>query len=264
LEEQKNGIGRIRYNAAINSAIKTRHKTLIHEMIDDKKHDGYTFGAERRKSKTGKNYCYLYRQKRNVNGKAREHVSLKAKDLNDYRENVLLNQAKLEVLKDLGGWGEEGLTRSEKKTFHTLTAECLKRKDDRNPVAERYIKELGMKVKSRKRGLIASRGMTIEKQKNILKAAKKGLDKWDKSYEKLKMIIDLALNGDYSSTEFEEFIKNVIRESACRNSVKKLQAYINQHIARNSNGHYSKLKPPEVKWVAEIILWISRKLKVPF
>lgn len=107
MEEQKNGKGRIRYNAAINSAIKTRHKTLIHEMIDDKKLDGYTFGVECRKSKTGKIYCYLYRQKRNVNGKAREHVSLKAKDLNDYRENVLLNQATLEVFKGLGGWGEE-------------------------------------------------------------------------------------------------------------------------------------------------------------
>lgn len=93
-----------------------------------------------------------------------------------------------------------------------------------------------MKVKNRKRGLGASRSMTIEKKKNILKAAKKGLDKWDKSHGKLKMIINLALNGDYSSTEFDEFIKNVVRESNCRNSVKKLRAYINQLIARIATG----------------------------
>jgi hypothetical protein len=254
-------MGRIRYNAAINSAVKTRHQTLIHEMIDDKKLDGYTFGVERRKSKSGKIYCYLYRQKRNVNGKAREHVSLKAKDLNDYRENVLLNQATLEVFKNLGGWGEEGLTRSEKKTFHTLKVECLKRKDDRNPVAERYIKELGMKVKNRRRGLGASRSMTIEKKKNILRAAKKGLDKWDKSHEKLKMIINLALNGNYRSPECDEFVKNVVRESNCRNSLKKLQLYINQLIARDSNVPFSVLKLSEVKWVAERILWINKKLK---
>lgn len=97
MEEQnkKNRIGRVRFNAAINRAIKTRHKTLIREMIDNKRIDGYTFGVECRKSKTGKIYGgYLYRQKRNVNGKDKEHISLRAKNLDDYRDRVLLEQAK--------------------------------------------------------------------------------------------------------------------------------------------------------------------------
>jgi hypothetical protein len=104
LEEQdkKKRIGRVRLNAAINCAIKTRHQTLIREMIENKEIDGYTFGVERRKSKTGKIYGgYLYRQKRNVSGRAKEHISLGAKNLDDYRDRVLLEQAKQEVLKDL-------------------------------------------------------------------------------------------------------------------------------------------------------------------
>ena len=74
---------------------------------DNYKKDGYTFGVERRKSKTGKIYNgYLYRQKRNINGKTREHISLKAKNLDDYRDNVLLKQAKLEVFRDKMGDGQ--------------------------------------------------------------------------------------------------------------------------------------------------------------
>lgn len=263
LGQDKNGIGRVRYNAAIDRAIKTRHKTLIHEMIDNKKIDGYTFGVERRKSKTGKIYGYLYRQKRNVNGKAKEHISLRAKDIDDYRDNVLLEQAKQEVFKDIGGWGEEGLTRSEMKTFHTLKNECLRnrKQDDRNPIAERYIKQLGMKVRNRRYGIITSAYMTIEKQKKILKAAKKASDKWDESHKKLMIIIGSVLNRDHSP---REFIKNVVRESKCRNSVKKLQQYIDQLIARDSNSPYSILKPEEVKWVAEEILWRYKSEKVPF
>jgi hypothetical protein len=259
----RNKKSRVRHNAAIDRAIKTRHKTLIHEMIDYKKIDGYTFGVERRKSKTGKIYDgYLYRQKRNVNGKAKEHISLRAKDLDDYRDNVLLEQAKQEVLKDIdGGWAEEGLTRSEIKTFYTLKNECLRsrKQGDRNPIAERYIKQLGMKVRSRKYGIITNDAMTIEKQKKILKAAKKALDKWDKSHKKLMIIIGSALNIDHSPGEFIDFIKNVVRESKCTNNVKKLQQYINQQITLDANSPYSILKPSEVKSVAEEILWISKK-----
>jgi hypothetical protein len=78
-------------------------------MIDNYRIDGYTFGVERRKSKTGKVYPgYLYRQERNVNGKLKEHISLKAKDLDDYRDNVLLKQAIMEVFRDkIGGWIRE-------------------------------------------------------------------------------------------------------------------------------------------------------------
>lgn len=155
---KKKGIGQTRYDhsdkfySAIERAVKTRHKTLIHEKIDNYKTDGYTFGVERRKSKTGKIYNgYLYRQKRNVNSKSKEHISLKAKSLDDYRDNVLLKQAKIEVYRDkMGGWAGEGLTPSEIETFHTISNEYrrYRKQDDRNPVIVRYINQLGLKVKT--------------------------------------------------------------------------------------------------------------------
>ena len=258
---QKNGIGRIRYNAAINSAIETRHKTLKNEMIDNKIKEGYTFEVERRKSKTGKIYYYLYRQKRNVNGKAKEHISLRAKNLDDYRDRVLFDQARQEVLKDIGGWADEGLTNSERKTFKILSDECRRnlKKDDRYPTAERYIKQLGMKVRGR--GLyITSYPMSIEKQKRILRTAKKTLDKWEKSHLRLMKIIQSTFNGSYTSEEFAAFIKNIVRESKCRNSVKKLRQYLAQIIARNINSPYSILKTSEVRPVAMEILWINKRL----
>jgi hypothetical protein len=251
-----------KYNyASIRRAIETRHKTLVHEMIDNKKMDGYTFGVERRRSGTGKTYTYLYRQKRNINGKAKEHVSLRAKDLDDYRDNILRKQAQREVLKGIAGWGEDGLTPSERETFNTLKNECLEnpKQDDRNPAAERYIKQLGIKVRSRRYGLISNTNITIEKRKKILKAAKKGLRKWEKSHKKLMIIIGSILNKGYSPGEFAGFIENIVRESKCGNSVKKMQQYINQIIFRDGNSPYLILKPSEVKPVAMEILWISKK-----
>ena len=261
MEGKKDGIGRIRYNAAINRAIETRHRTLKHEMIDDKINEGYTFGVERRKSKTGKIYCYLYRQKRNVNGKAKEHISLRAKDLDDYRVRVLREQAHKEVLKNIGGWAEEGLTQTERKTFKILSDECQNNPkiDDRNPIAERYIKQLNMKVKGRGR-YITSYNMPIEKQKRILRAAKKALNKWEKSQRKLMMIVQSTFSRSYNSEEFADFIENIVRESKCRNSVKKLRQYIAQIIAQNGNSPFSILKPSEVRPVAMEILWISKHL----
>jgi hypothetical protein len=249
----------------IERAIKTRHKTLIHEMIDNYKADGYTFGVERRKSKTGKIYSYLYRQKRNVNGKTKEHISLKAKDLDDYRDNVLLKQAKIEVLGDkLGGWAEERLTPSEMQTFHAISNECLKYRklDDRNPVIERYIKQLGLRVINRRHGSIAIAGnITVPKEKNILKAAKKALTKQIKSRKKLIKIIDRVLNGDHSDAAINGFIKNVVKESKCRNRVKDLQNYIKWCIERDGDNPYSILEPSEAKSIAEEILWINKKSK---
>jgi hypothetical protein len=265
LKGQKNGIGRIRYNAAINRAIDTRHKTLKHEMIDNMIKEGYSFGVERRKSKTGKIYRYLYLQKRNVNGKTKEHISLRAKNLDDYRDRVLLDQARQEVLKDIGGWAEEGLTHSERKTFSILSDECQRNPkiDDRNPIAERYIKQLGMKVRGRRRYL-TSYPVPIEKQKRILRTAKKALDKWEKSHRKLMKIIQSTFNGIYSSEgeEFAFFIENIVRESKCRNNVRKLQQYITQLAVRNGNSPYSILKSSEIKLVAMEILWISKRLRI--
>ena len=97
---------------------------------------------------------------------------MKAKDLDDYRENVLLNQAKIKVFRDkAGGWADEGLTPSEIETFHTLKDDCLnyRKQDDRNPVAERYIKQLGLKVKNRRHGIIAvTKSMTVQKKEECI------------------------------------------------------------------------------------------------
>jgi hypothetical protein len=210
---------------AIERAVKTRHKTLIHEMIDNYKADGYTFGVEHRKSKTGKIYNYLYRQKRNINGKTKEHISLRAKDLDDYRENVLLKQARIEVLGDkLAGWAGERLTPSELQTFNAISNECLRHRnlDDRNPVIQRYIKQLGLRVINRRYGTIdIAENITIPKEKNILKAAKKALTKQIKSRNKLIKIMDRVLKGDHSDGAITSFIKNIVKESKCRNSVKR-------------------------------------------
>jgi hypothetical protein len=270
---RQKGIGQARpenpdkFYAAIQRAIKTRHKTLIHEMIDNYKKDGYTFGVERRKSKTGKVYNgYLYRQKRNVNGKIKEHLCLKAKDLNDYRDNVLLKQAVMEVYRGkVGAWAAEGLTPSEMETFRTLSNECLKyrRQQNRNPVMQKYIEQLGLKVKSRKYCIIGiGNKLTIQKKKNILRAAKKALTKQDEAHEKLMKAIKIALNGDHSPNAFISFIRNIIRESKCRNRVKDLQNYIKRCIEQrrgNNSSLYLMLKPSEIKWVAQEIIWISKK-----
>ncbi|MFL6418460.1 MAG: hypothetical protein ACJ71P_03460 [Nitrososphaeraceae archaeon] len=183
---KKKGLGQTRYNnsdkfyAAIRRAIVTRHKTLKHEMIDNCKTDGYTFGEERRKSKTGKVYpSYLYRQKRNVNGKPKEHISLKAKDLDDYRDNILLKQAIMDVFRDkIGGWIREGLTPSEEKTLNIILEEYLShpRQDGRNPVIQKYIKQLGLKVKNRKFGITRfSKDLKYRKKRIYLKLLKKRL-----------------------------------------------------------------------------------------
>jgi hypothetical protein len=229
-------------------------------MIDDKIKEGYTFGVERRKSKTGKDYCYLYRQKRNVHGKAKEHISLRAKDLDDYRDRVLFDQARQEVLKEIGGWAEEGLTNSERKIYKFLRDECRRnpKVDDRNPIAKRYIKQLEMTIRGRGR-YVTSAPIPIEKQKKILRAARKALDKWEKSHRKLMMIIQSTFNGSYNPEEFAIYIESIVRESKCRNSVKKLRQYIAQIIARNGNSPYSILKPSEVRPVAMEIIWISKQ-----
>jgi hypothetical protein len=255
--------GKIGYNyTSIERAIDTRHRTLIHEMIDSMKAEGYTFGVESRRSKTGKIYNgYLYRQKRNVNGK-REHLCLKARDLDDYRNNVLFEQAKREVFQDnLGGWADEGLTRSERKTFDTLLKECLRyrKQDDRNPVVQRYVKQLGLTVKNRRYGFINADSIPIERRKNILKAAQKALNKWDKSHRKLMKIIGIVLGPGCSSIDFSNFFKKLVKESKCRNNVKRLENYINRCREQGDNSPYSILEPSEVKPVAQEILWISMK-----
>jgi hypothetical protein len=221
---------------------------------------------ERRKSKTGKIYSgYLYRQKRNVNSKTKEHISLKAKNLDDYRDNVLLKQARLEVLRDkLGGWAGEGLTPSETKTFQTLSEECqrYRKLDDRNPVIERYIKQLGLRVINRRYGIIAIDGnITIPKEKNILRAAKKALTKQIKSRNKLIKIMDRVLKGDHSDGAITSFIKNIVKESKCRNRVKDLQNYIRRCIERDGDDPFSILEPSEATSIAEEILWINKKSK---
>jgi hypothetical protein len=270
---RKRGIGQTRFNnsnkfyAAIVRAINTRHKTLIHEMIDNYKKDGYTFGIERRKSKTGKIYNgYLYRQKRISKGKTKEHICLKAKDLDDYRDNVLFKQAKMEVYRDkIGGWASEGLTPSEMRTFGIICDECLKyrRQQDRNPVVQKYVKQLGLKVKNRRYHIIGINSrLTIKEKKNILYAIKRSLIKQDNAHKKLVKVIQIASGGDHSERAFVGFIKNAVKESNCRHSVKYLRNYLKRHKMQNgTSSPYSILKSREIKWVAEEIIWIDKKLK---
>ena len=81
----------------------------------------------------------------------------------------------------------------------------------------------------------------------------------DIAHKKLMKLIDSALYGDHSSSAFNDFIKNTVRESKCRNRVKDLQNYIKRCIKQECDSSYSILKPSEVKSIAEEILWIYKK-----
>ena len=151
------------------------------------------------------------------------------------------------------------------ETFRTLSNECLKypRQQDRNLVKQKYIKQLGLKVKNRKHAIIGiDSRLTVQKKKNILRAAKKALNKQDNAHRKVMKIIDIALNGDHSPIAFLNFIRNTITQSKCRYRVKDLQSYIKRCIRQDSGNNsslYSMLEGSEIKWIAEEFIWISKK-----
>jgi hypothetical protein len=163
------------YRGIIN-AINTRHKTLITENITNLLIDGWTFGIERsKKGKNRKNYLYFYRQKR-IKGTKNKHerVYLEAKDEDDYRNRVLRNQARREVFNNsMGGWSSEGLTPAENRIMDIIVAEVVLPKKLRDPIISIYIKQLGLRIKSKKYGITAIRAMSIHKKKNILDSARK-------------------------------------------------------------------------------------------
>jgi hypothetical protein len=159
-----------KYHRGLIHGIKTKHKTLISENITNLRVDGWTFGI-----KHSKGYYAFYRQRR-VKGTKNKHerVYLKAKDEDDYRNRVLLNQARMEVFnQNAGGWGREGLTPAENRIFDIILHEFNLKRQLRDPIISVYIKQLGLRVKSKKYGIISVRMMSIRKKKHILDSARR-------------------------------------------------------------------------------------------
>ena len=95
-------------------------------------------------------YHYFYRYRSLKGTKKHERKYLDAKDEDDYRNRVLLDRARSEVLDThVGGWTREGLTPSENRTMDIITDELSIRKDLRDPIISVYIKQLGLKIRVR-------------------------------------------------------------------------------------------------------------------
>ena len=142
--------------------VRRHHKRLIHTNIHLKYKEGYRFTVERRRVGY-RIYSYLYRQKGRDKSQNREHVYLRAKDLLDYRNRVLREQAQDEVYKRDGiRWMQKSwlLTPCEIRTLEIITGtsedraltnriakhwESSKRQPV-NPVIERYRKKLGIRL----------------------------------------------------------------------------------------------------------------------
>jgi hypothetical protein len=157
----------------------------------------------------------------------------------------------------------------EEKTLNVILVEYLShpRQDDRNPVIQKYIKRLGLKVKNRKFGITGiNKALEIQEKKNILKAAKKALIKQDKIRKMLREIISIASKGDHSRNALVSFIRNAIKESKCRHRVKALRNYIKQRIMQDgASTPYSILTSREIRWVAEEMIWVDKRMKgLPF
>jgi hypothetical protein len=167
--------GTSEYYRRLRSSINKVHNNLIRDNITNLKDEGWTFGIESVK-RGEKNYHYFYRQRRIKASKNKhERVRLDAKDEDDYRNRVLRNQANQQVFNNLAhGWAAEGLTPSEDKTLEIIQMEAYKRKRDRNPIIQEYIKQLGVQVHSWKYSISGvSWKIKSQQKKNILKAAAK-------------------------------------------------------------------------------------------
>lgn len=71
----------------------------------------------------------------------------------------------------------EGLTPSENKTLDIIVNELFSEKRKRIPIITEYIKQLGLRIRSKKYGIISIKRLELQKKKNILRAAKKAFNK---------------------------------------------------------------------------------------
>ena len=164
----------------LDRMIERHHKLLIHTNIHLKYKEGYRFTVERRRV-NNKTYSYLYRQKGRDKSQNREHTYLRSKDLLDYRNRVLFEQAKDEMYKKVGiRRVTADLTPSERRTLdsifrvyeqYVLAKRMLKRRK-RNPIIERYRKRLGLQLINQSRWYRVSRYCSTDAQEKSLKGSK--------------------------------------------------------------------------------------------
>jgi hypothetical protein len=146
--------------------VKTRHKELKKQQVDNYKKRGWTFTIEHR----GK-YQYLYRQK-TIDGH-HIHVSMRANSWKDLNKK-LWYRAEQEIRGEY--WGGYLLTPSELDTYIWIMDYTKKRRRiDPSPLLERYRKKLGMRYNRKTKTSFINPLLTIIKIKNILKAARKAI-----------------------------------------------------------------------------------------
>jgi hypothetical protein len=246
-------------------AVNTLYRNFCKWEIDDKIKEGYTFGVERRKyKKSGKVYNgYLYRQKR-INGK-KEHICLRARNLEDFRENVLWDRAQEQVFGDR--WVLRDLSPSEIDTFRIIESETTRHKNyDRDPIIERYRKQLGMKCRRKKHGInleyaTTTKSHSIQERKRLLQAARKAIAKQREVDNKIVEIGIKSGEGNGSLHSRNSFIRSLISESRCRHSTEALKDYIKLQIEEKPYSVYSILKPNELGLFAERAIWLHKKLQ---
>jgi hypothetical protein len=146
--------------------VKTRHKELKKQQVDNYKKRGWTFTIEHR----GK-YQYLYRQK-TIDGH-HIHVSMRANSWKDLNKK-LWYRAEQEIRGEY--WGGYLLTPSELDTYEWIIDYTKRRRRiDASPLLERYRKKLSMTCNSKTGTSTINRRLTTMQIKNILRAARKAI-----------------------------------------------------------------------------------------
>lgn len=196
------------------------HKNMIKQEIVYPKKERHSFGFERKEKSSFKKY--YVRQKRVEGVKQKTYLG---KDLDDFIDK-LRNESHEQVWGD--NWALHGLSPYEVKIFKFLENELDYRKEDRDPLVEVYIKQLGMykRVIGRKRFTFINSDMTVERKKQILNAARKAFVKHLNICEK---IVEIASNANIGRTvkDFIEFWDSVvIKPDGKRRNLRGLENYL--------------------------------------
>lgn len=197
------------------------HSNLIKQEIVYPKKEHYSFGFERKtKSSLKKSYA---RQKRIGGEKQKTYLG---KNLDDFIDK-LRKQSKEQVKGE--NWALYGLKPYEVKIFRFLADELDYRKEDRDPLVEVYIDQLGMFKRTVGRGhrfTFIDGNLTVERKRQILDAARKA---FVKHQDICKKIVEVAKNAKIDKTmkDFIDFWNStIIKPDGKLRNVKGLENYL--------------------------------------
>lgn len=177
------------------------------------------------------------------------------------------NQAQKEVFGDK--WVLKDLSSSEINTFNVIEYETRhNKKNDRDPIVERYRMQLGMKCSRKTRRTFrgyrthtTAKFQPIQERKRILQAARKAIAKQKVIDKKIDEIAMNVGERDRRRPDRNFFIISMIKESKCGRSTEALRNYIELQREQNPKSIYSILKPYEIGPFAERVVWIHKKLE---